>query len=186
MSEVDATHRMEQHRSTRCRLLSGFSGLARSRAMLTADTPHPASLRTTETCRKRSWTGPSCIADRVHPHQATDRASKRGGRRRHSQLAIHMREGGGAARVTPLCGEEEERSGKKNPWGEAIGRCSYITHKDIKLPIVRTWRTRIANYWIIFREMGNYWRCSWSRAFVFILQLYYWKLVILIQLIIKH
>jgi len=37
VSEVDATLRMEQHRSTRRRLLNGFSGLARSRALVTAD-----------------------------------------------------------------------------------------------------------------------------------------------------
>jgi hypothetical protein len=37
VSEVDATRRMEQHRSTRRRLLNGFSGFARSRALLTAD-----------------------------------------------------------------------------------------------------------------------------------------------------
>ena len=64
--------------------------------------------------------------------------------------------------------------------------CIFLHMAEEDLRIVRRWRTRIANYWIIFREMGNYWRCSWSRAFVFILQLYYWKLVILIQLIIKH
>jgi len=37
VSEVDATRRIEQHRSTRRRLLNGFSGLARSRALLTVD-----------------------------------------------------------------------------------------------------------------------------------------------------
>ena len=86
VSEVDATHRMEQHRSTRCRLLSGFSGLARSRALLTADAASCRFANDRDLPEKKL---DRPLLHRVHPHQATDPASERERGRSHSHTHTH-------------------------------------------------------------------------------------------------
>ena len=83
VSEVDATRRIEQHRSTRRRLLNGFSGLARSRALLTADAASCRFANDRDLPEKKL---DRPLLHRVHPHQATDPASERG--RSHSHTHV--------------------------------------------------------------------------------------------------